>query len=328
MTPDWAQCLRHIKADHTSGASVLLGRAIEAARLFLVAARAVPPTRLLPALARFTRLLVDSQPSMAPFLTLANALWLGVESQPAAPGEGLHDALVQYADETDRILLATIRHGAGLLRSSGLVVTYSNSTAVRMALRRAVAAGRRFEVVCSESRPMREGLSLAKSLADAGIPVHLVTDAALPAWTEKAHLVLVGADAVVREGIVNKIGTQPLLRASRDAGVPAFVLADSRKWLAPRLQAFWRVREEPPRELTTMRHPNLHVHNRYFDLTPHGLLTGLVWERGVIAPGKTRHMIARLPVAEAFGGTLRPSAKWQDTLGGRQGCGEPLLREG
>jgi len=327
MAPDWAQLLRQIKGDHASGASALLGRAIEATRLFLIAARAMPPARLLPALARFTQLLVDAQPSMAPLLTLANALWLGVESRPAAPGEALHDALVQYADETDRVLLATIRHAAGLLRSNSLVVTYSNSTAVRMALRRAVAAGRRFQVVCSESRPTREGLSLAKSLADAGIPVHLVADAALPAWTEKAHLVLVGADAVVMEGVVNKIGTRPLVRASRDAGVPAFVLADSRKWLAPRLQVFWRVREESPRELTTMRRPNLHVHNRYFDLAPHGLFAGLVWERGVIAPGKARRMIARLPVAEAVGRILRPPAEGQDALGERRYAAHPSSTE-
>lgn len=318
MKPDWAQRLQQIKRDHTSGASVLLGRAVEAARLFLVAARQMTPARLLPVLARFTRLLVDSQPSMAPFLTLANALWLGVESQPAEPGEGLHDALVQYADETDRILLATIRHADLLVRPNSLVVTHSNSTAVRMALRRAVAAGRRFEVVCSESRPMREGITLARYLADAGIRVHLVADAALPQWTEKADLVLVGADAVGMNGVANKIGTHPLVRASRDAGVPAFVLADSHKWLAPRLQLFWRVREEPSRELTSMRHPNLCVHNRYFDLTPHGLFAGLVWERGVIAPGKARHMIGRLPVAHRVGAVLCHSTQSNDSLGGRQ----------
>jgi translation initiation factor 2B subunit (eIF-2B alpha/beta/delta family) len=174
-----------------------------------------------------------------------------------------------------------------------------------MALLQALAAGRRFEVVCSESRPMREGLVLAKQLADSGIPVHLVADAALPEWTEKADLVLVGADAVVREGIVNKIGTRPLVWASRRASIPVFVLADSHKWLTPTLQGFCHVREESPREITTMRHTNLQIHNRYFDVTPYGPFSGMVWEGGIMAPGEARQMIARLPVSEALVGILQ-----------------------
>ena len=142
VPPDWIRLLRQIKQDRRSGASVLLGRAIEAGRLFLAATRLLSPDRLHPALVRFTRLLTASQPSMAPLLNFANALWLGADDQ----AEGLrwtqlHDAMAAYADGVDRSLAKTVRHGARLVKSRSLILTCSHSAAVRMALLQALAAG-------------------------------------------------------------------------------------------------------------------------------------------------------------------------------------------
>jgi translation initiation factor 2B subunit (eIF-2B alpha/beta/delta family) len=242
---------------------------------------------------------------MAPFLTLANALWSGVEEAPAHRfWSGLHDALLRYANGRDRKLLHTLRHASEVVRSDALVLTYSHSTAVRLALLRALTAGRRFEVVCSESRPMSEGVPLARHLATAGIPVHLTTDAALAGWVERADLVLLGADAVCLGRFANKVGSEAILHAARRGKVPAYVLADSSKWLPEGLTGFWRVREEAPREIVRVRHPNLHVYNRYFDLAPLALLTGLVWEGGIARPAEVRRRIARLAVSQDLVGIL------------------------
>ena len=110
MTSAWQRVFQEIRDDHRSGASTLLADALEAGRLFLGATRRVPPRRLTADLARFTRRLTASQPSMAPFLTLANALWLCVDEAPAGlTWSRLHEALARYADAVDRGLLATIR---------------------------------------------------------------------------------------------------------------------------------------------------------------------------------------------------------------------------
>jgi len=295
VSPDWARLLRQIKNDHRSGASALLGRAIEAGRLFLVATRPLSSDRLGPLLVRFTRLLTASQPSMAPLLNLANALWLGAGDQAESlRWVRLHDAIAAYADSVDRGLAKTIHHGARLVKSGSLVLTYSHSAAVRMALLHALAAGRRFEVVCSESRPMGEGVALARRLAFAGVPVHLTTDAALPGWMGQADLLLVGSDAVVETDVVNKVGTEPLAQAARRARVPAYVLADSSKWLPAGLERFWQMREEAPGEITPLRHSNVQVHNRYFDCSPLRLFTGVVWNEGIAAPSEVRRRIGRL----------------------------------
>ena len=315
MSSTWQHILGEIGRDRRSGATALLARSLEAGRLFLPATRGLPPARLLRALERFTRRLTTRQPSMAPFLTLANALWLGVEGRPRgmASWEALHDALVRYADALDRGLIETSRRAARRVRSGSLVLTYSNSTAVRLALWRAVAEGRRFEVACSESRPMNEGVALAQALAERGVPVHLMVEAALFGWLGRAGLVLVGADAVTATGIVNKVGTRPLLEAARRAGVPAYVLADSTKWLPPRLARFCRVRDEAPGEVARLRHPNLTVENRYFDTSPLSLAAGLVSEAGVSRPASAGDRIRRGRVSARLVRVLSASAAPQDS---------------
>jgi len=118
MSHDWMSLLRQIGRDHRSGASMLLGQAIEAARLFLVETRGLSRARLTAPLRRFTLGLTQGQPSLAPFLTLANAMWQGLEKHPATSKawEGLHDSLVQYADGIDGGLQATVREAARLVR--------------------------------------------------------------------------------------------------------------------------------------------------------------------------------------------------------------------
>lgn len=302
MPTGWRQLLVRIRRDRRSGASTLLARGLEAARVFLLATRNLPPARFAKSLERFTLRLVQTQPSMATFLTLANALWLGRRKGDLRPGawRAVHDALIRYAEGIDRNLEATLRRAAILVRPRSRVLTYSNSTAVRLALWRAMGAGRRFEVVCAESRPMREGVSLARDLADLGISVHLVVDAALPAWVSRVDLVLLGADAILRGTVVNKMGTNELLQAARRARVASYVLADSSKWLPDPLTSFWRIRDEAPGEIARIRHPNLTIHNRYFDCSPLALFTGVVWEAGVTRPGEVARRIVGLPVSKAL----------------------------
>ena len=236
---------------------------------------------------------------MAVFLTLLNAVWLACEKGARTPSawRRVHAALVWYADGIDRGLLAVVRRAAALVKPRSLVLTYSSSTVVQLALWRAMAVGRSFEVVCSESRPVQEGVALARRLSDLGISVHLVVDAALTEWVKEVDLLLLGADAIMPVVVVNKVGTEPLLQAARHAGVPAYILADSSKWLPSPLARFWWVRDEDPTQVLRPIPPNVRVHNRYFGASALSLVTGVVWEGGVARPGEVNERIARLPTS-------------------------------
>lgn len=302
MARGWERLVERIRRDRRSGASALLAEGIEAARLFLAASRRLPPSRLTPALEKFTLQLTESQPSMAVFLRLANALWLESGEEEGGPPtwDGLHDALIRYVGRIEQSLRATVRRAAALIRSGSLVLTYSNSTAVKLALWQAMARGRRFEVVCSESRPMCEGVALARRLAALGIPVHLVVDAVLAEWIEAADLILMGADAITPDVVVNKVGTEPFLQVAHRTGIPAYVLADSSKWLPVALARHCHVRDEPAVEIVRPKVPNVQVHNWYFGTSALSLVTGVVWEGGVAQPDEIRGRIARLSVSRAL----------------------------
>jgi translation initiation factor 2B subunit (eIF-2B alpha/beta/delta family) len=302
MPTDWQTALRQIKSDRRSGASVLLGRGIEAGRLFLGGTQRFSARRLEAALKRFTLGLVVAQPAMASFLRLANELWLAWEAcpSPSTAWESLHASLVRSSDGVNWGLRETVRRAGALVRPGSLILTYSSSTAVRLTLWQAMADGKRFTVVCSESRPMGEGVVLARGLAALGIPVHLTLDAALLEWVERADLVLLGADAILPGGVANKVGSGPLLQVAKLAGVPAYVLGDSSKWLPEGLARFWRVRREAPGEITHFRHPDLTVHNRYFGISPLGAMRGLVWEGGIAPPVEVRRRIGRVPVSNSL----------------------------
>lgn len=84
-------------------------------------------------------------------------------------------------------------------------------------------------VVVCESRPLCEGVTMAQRLAAAGLQVTLITDAQAGVFVEEADAVLLGADAVTPDGVVNKVGSRLLALAAKAAGVPMIAVTDSLK---------------------------------------------------------------------------------------------------
>jgi translation initiation factor 2B subunit (eIF-2B alpha/beta/delta family) len=118
-----------------------------------------------------------------------------------------------------------------------LVFTLSKSGTVASVLGDLHRAGRRLCVLVAESRPGAEGARLARELSESGIRCRACDDLLLlslvppeaaprrPAGYLGSPVVLVGADAVYVDALVNKVGTRALLETARHAGVPALVLA-------------------------------------------------------------------------------------------------------
>jgi translation initiation factor 2B subunit (eIF-2B alpha/beta/delta family) len=84
-------------------------------------------------------------------------------------------------------------------------------------------------VIVCESRPLCEGVAMARRLAAAGIDVTLITDAQAGVFVEQSDVVLLGADAVTPDGIVNKVGSRLLALAARAAGVPVVAVTECLK---------------------------------------------------------------------------------------------------
>jgi methylthioribose-1-phosphate isomerase len=156
------------------------------------------------------------------------------------------------------------------------------------------ARGRLERVIVTETRPLLQGARLtAYELTRLSIPYELIIDAAAASVIARGDLdaVIVGCDRVAANGdVANKIGTYGLALAARAAGIP-FVVAGPTSTIdldcpsGDRITIEERdqdeVRTAAGRALTL---PDSPCRNPAFDITPGGLVTALVTDRGVAQP--------------------------------------------
>ncbi len=258
--------IEQIRKDRTSGAAKL---AVRAAGILMECARTTPDC-----LEEVARGVVAAQPAMGPIFNLAR-LVLEHDDVAAACGEFLESM------ERDSARVAT--NAASLIEDGMTLMTYSFSSTILTACREAYHEGKRFSVICPESRPVREGIALAASLGTAGINATVIADAAMYRCIPRVQMVWVGADGVSPHGAFNKTGTSLLALAAREWHVPVYVLCSSDKLLP----ASYEPPEEAPKdpeELLEHSLPHVTALNYYFDLTPLAYVAGIVTENGIFAP--------------------------------------------
>jgi translation initiation factor eIF-2B subunit delta len=272
-----------IAVDNRQGAAQIAEQAADLMIRRAEASRSSSPQEFRRDLRDFGWSLIHAQPVMAPLVNLVNRVLWAIEEP-----QSLHDLIrtvVEVAEGFKHQLRQHALHvaeGALTLISDGItIVTLSYSTTVQHALRHAQRAGRRFRVVCGESRPILEGRQTAAILAEYGIPTRLVIDAELPAHIAQAQLVIVGADMLSTQGLVNKVGTYGMALTAHAKGVGFYALCGSEKFVLPGFRPLEQL-DRPRSEIWAEAPPNVHIRNRYFDVTPLELLSGIVTERGVL----------------------------------------------
>jgi len=268
-----------IRSDNRSGSVELTRQAADA----LLEAASLDPFR--PGLEKTCVALVRAQPSMASIVNLASiALWNGVS--PAS----LRSVCRQFTGQLDEANRRISGHARQLIRDGQKVLTYSRSRTVVDALIGAHNAGASFEVLCTESRPMGEGIKLARDLAEAGIPVRLSTDAALFRLAQQASLIIVGADALTNQSVVNKTGTSMLVMAGRHLSCSTYVLSGSEKFV-PRGYRLPGEESKPASEISAEPLPGVQIDNRYFESVPLGWIAAFITEEGRLTSWQLRERL-------------------------------------
>lgn len=277
----WRELVAAIATDSRSGATALTLLAVEA----LVAAEAAG--EVLPA----ARAVVQAQPAMASLLNLAGEALAAAEA-----GQSAGAVARAFAARLEETSAGVTRRAAELIPPGGIVLTVSSSSAVRSAVLAAHQSGRRLRLLCLESRPALEGRELAYELAEAGLEVELAVDAAAARLAARCDLVLVGGDAVLPAGLVNKLGTLGLALAARHARRPIFALCGLEKFSAGLVNGALQ-RGGPGSELVDRPPPaRLVAFNPYFELTELELLSGVVTEQGLVDVGTARSLAeSRVP---------------------------------
>ncbi len=153
-------------------------------------------------------------------------------------------------------------------------------------------AERPIHVWVDETRPYLQGARLtAWELKQAGVPHSLIPDVAAGSLMAggEVDVILVGADRIAANGdTANKVGTYSLAVLAAHHGVPFYVCAPmSSVDLATADGSTIPIEERPAEEVTMVRGQRIApldtvVRNPAFDVTPAGLITGIVTDEGVL----------------------------------------------
>lgn len=205
-------------------------------------------------------------------------------------------------DEDIKINIMMGDNGEGLIENGDSLLTICNAGALATAgfgtalgvFRSAFNKGKKFMVYACETRPFLQGARLtAWELMRDNIPVTLITDnmAGFLMSKKMVNKVFVGADRVARNGdTANKIGTYTLAILAKAHNIPFYVVAP--------LSTFDKdckngeaivIEERDSKEVTEIfglriAPIGVNVFNPAFDITPGGIITGFVTEKGIINP--------------------------------------------
>lgn len=290
-----------IAADTYSGATQIAERAADILLQRADTGEAASPDAFRQELLTTGWALIQAQPLMAPLVNLVNVVLWKVEESETPYG------LRQAVADTTREFKRQLRHHAvcvaegvlGLIAEGSLIVTCSHSTTVQHALLHAQRAGRRFVVVCAESCPTDEERQFANMLADYGVPVSFVADAAAISAVQTAQLVLTGADLLSSAGLVNKAGTYALALAAKAAEVPFYTLCSSQKFLPPGYRTPEQ-RAGSPYEVWTKQPSGVGSPNRSFESIPLALISGIVTEQGTLPVAAVEAWLASIKLHPAL----------------------------
>jgi len=204
------------------------------------------------------------------------------------------------AAEEEAAGAAMSEHGLTLVEPGARILTHCNTGALAVGgpgsafgvVLAAHQAGRLAHLWVDETRPLLQGARLtAWEAVQHGIPHSVLVDSAAASLMAagEVDLVLVGADRIAADGAVaNKIGTYSLAVIATYLGIPFVVVAPT-STIDPNTAhgAAMTVEQRDAEEVATfagqrVTPPESPAWNPAFDVTPAGLITALVTERGVL----------------------------------------------
>jgi ribose 1,5-bisphosphate isomerase len=185
--------------------------------------------------------------------------------------------------------------GAKRVRDGMVVFTHCHSSTVTHLLRKAKEDGKRFEVICTETRPVFQGRITAKEMLALGVETTFIVDSAARSFMRDADLVIVGADAITSEGnVINKIGTGTIALLAHEARKPFYVVAELLKFdPATVCGDYEKIEERSPEEVWKDAPEKLTVRNPAFDVTRRDFIHGVICEEGIIPPHSIKEVMHR-----------------------------------
>jgi methylthioribose-1-phosphate isomerase len=190
-------------------------------------------------------------------------------------------------------------HGSALLEDDDVILTHCNAGALATVdygtalgvIRAAWEKGKKVSVFATETRPKLQGARLtAYELKRDGVPVTLITDsmAGYVMYKGLVDKVIVGADRITQDAVINKIGTYTNAVSAKDHGIPFYVAAPKSTFDLTHKSTDIIIEERNPEEVTRINSrpiapEGVKALNPAFDITPLKYVTAIICETGVLS---------------------------------------------
>ena len=287
--------IEKIHLDNTSGSTNLTKQAAEILIFLVDNVSTTSSSEIINLINDITNELIKAQPTMASIFNLTNTILLenkGLKNKEEIK-QNVHNScqlFIQHLELSRKIISElTVK----IIKNDTTILTHSYSSTVLDTLIFAKEIGKNINIVCTESRPMNEGVKLSKQLGKKGIKVKLMVDAGIYSILPDTDLILIGADAVSSSGIVNKIGTQGLAIAAKQYNKTIYALCSIDKILPKEYPIIIKYQKNP-KEIISQPIKNVTPINYYFDITSLELITGIITEKGILSPLEIQEYIGKL----------------------------------
>jgi len=204
----------------------------------------------------------------------------------------------KIADEDAEANRSIGTYGAELIHDGDVILTHCNAGALATVeygtalgiVRAAWEQGKRIRVIATETRPKLQGARLTTyELKRDGIPVTLITDnmVGYVMYKRLVNKVIVGADRIVQDAVINKIGTFTIAVLAKEHSVPFLVAAPRSTFDLTHTSTDVVIEERKPEEITHVGSERIaakgvDVLNPAFDITPLELVTAIICESGIL----------------------------------------------
>ncbi|GAH07190.1 unnamed protein product, partial [marine sediment metagenome] len=244
--------------------------------------------------------LVKAQATMASIFNLVNNLMLNLDkNKNQKPKNIVYNYCKKFLQDLEKSDKSISKQSMELIKNNATIITHSYSSTVLSTLLFAKKSGKKFSVICTESRPKNEGTQLAKQLGKFGIKVKLIVDSAVFSFISYADIILVGGDAVTDTGLINKIGTKGIAMTAQHYNTPTYALCSTIKFLPKNYQVNLN-QQKNPNEIIQSKISNVTPINYYFDYTPLEFITGVITEKEILKPPEIKERIKHIQIHNGF----------------------------
>ncbi len=165
-----------------------------------------------------------------------------------------------------------------IIRPNSVIFTHCHSSTIVESLLYAKNKGKKFKVYSTETRPRYQGRKTAKELSNAKIDLTFFVDSAMHEAIESSGIILLGADAILHSGVINKIGSTAIAEIAQVHKKPVYIISDSWKYFPKQL----KIEERDFHEVWENAPKHVKIRNPAFEKIPKKYIKKIVSELGIL----------------------------------------------